>query len=77
MKYIVIELQTTGNNIANIVTSYDSKEQAESAYYAVLSAAAISSVPVHSATIITEEGYPLMHGHYTHEQPVIENEQTE
>lgn len=77
MKYIVIELQTTGNNTANIVTTYDVREQAESAYYAILSAAAISSVPVHSATIITEEGYPLMNGHYTHEQPVIEDEQTE
>lgn len=77
MRYIVIELQTTGNNTANIVTSYDSKEQAESAYYAVLSAAAVSSVPVHSAVIITEEGYPLMSGHYKHEQPVIEDEQTE
>lgn len=77
MRYIVIELQTTGNSTANIVTSYDSKEQAESAYYAILSAAAVSSVPVHSAVIITEEGYPLMSGHYKHEQPVIEDEQTE
>lgn len=77
MRYIVIELQTTGNSTANIVTAYDSKEQAESAYYAILSAAAVSSVPVHSAAIITEEGYPLMSGHYKHEQPVIEDEQTE
>lgn len=77
MKYIVIELQTTGNNTANIVTAYDVKEQAESAYYAVLSTAAISSVPVHSVILITEEGYPLMNGHYTHEHPVVENEQTE
>ena len=77
MKYIVIELQTTGTNTANIVTTYDVREQADSAYYAVLSAAAISSVPVHSVILITEEGYPLMNGHYTHEQPVIENEQTE
>lgn len=77
MRYIVIELQTTGNSTANIVTAYDSKEQAESAYYAILSAAAVSSVPVHSAVIITEEGYPLMSGHYKHEQPVIEDEQTE
>lgn len=77
MKYIVIELQTTGNNTANIVTSYDSKEQAESAYYAILSAAAVSSVPVHAATLITEEGRSLMFSYYTHEQPVIEDEQTE
>lgn len=77
MRYIVIELQTTDNNTANIVTSYDSKEQAESAYYAILSAAAVSSVPVHAATLVTEEGYPLMNGHYTHEQSTIEGEQTE
>ena len=64
-------------NTANIVTAYDIREQAESAYYAVLSAAAISSVPVHSVILITEEGYPLMNGHYTHEQPTIENESTE
>lgn len=77
MKYIVIELQTTNNNTANIVTTYDAREQAESAYYAVLSAAAISSIPVHSVILITEEGYPLMNGHYIHEQPTIEDEQTE
>lgn len=77
MKYIVIELQTQNDIVSNIVTSYDSKERAESAYYAVLSTAAISSVPVHAAVLITEEGYPLMSGHYKHEQSVTEDESTE
>ena len=44
--YIVIELQTNADGaIGNIVTAFNSEEQAFSNYHAILSAAAISSLP--------------------------------
>ena len=57
MKYIVIELQTAANgSVANIVTSHDTREQAESKYYNVLSSAAVSQVPCHAAVLMDSEG---------------------
>lgn len=57
MKYVLIELQTLeGGQVANIVTSYDALPQAESAYYSVLAAAAISTIPVHAAVLMTSTG---------------------
>ncbi|MBR4687107.1 MAG: hypothetical protein IKP01_02235 [Bacteroidales bacterium] len=57
MKYIVIELQTAANGaVANIVTSHDIREQAESKYHQILSSAAISELPCHAAVIMDSEG---------------------
>ncbi len=67
MTYIVIELQTNNGQTANIVTSHATREEAESKYYTVLAAAAISSVETHAATLLTSEGFPLMHQAYHHE----------
>ena len=66
MKYIVIELQKTGDTVSHILTTFDTINEAESHYYSILAAAAISSVSVHSAVIITEEGYPLKRECYKH-----------
>lgn len=38
MKYVVIELQDLGSQVANLVTAYDSVNQAEQKYHEVLSA---------------------------------------
>lgn len=66
--YIVIELQKNSQGVvSNIVTSYESLPEAESKYYSVLAAAAISTVPVHSAIIVSEEGFPVKHQCYKHE----------
>lgn len=66
--YIVIELQKNAEGVvSNIVTSHDSLAKAESAYYSVLAAAAISNVPVHSAIIVSEEGFPVKHQCYKHQ----------
>lgn len=67
MKYIVIELQTNGGTTANIVTTHDTREAAESKYHTVLAAAAISNVEVHAATILTPDGFQLMSQSYHHE----------
>lgn len=67
--YIVVEIQkSSAGTIATIVNSFATRNEAESSYHTILAAAAISSVPVHSAVIMTEEGQTLMFQSYTHEE---------
>lgn len=66
MTYLVIELQTTNNITSHLAWSYDSIEQAESKYHAVLSAAAISSIPIHAAVILNQEGNTIRSWFYEH-----------
>ena len=66
--YLVIELQKTGNQLAHIVTTFSDKNEAESKYYNVLAAAAVSSVQKHAAVIITEDGMKIKSEVYEHEQ---------
>ena len=55
--FIVIELQTNDSGeLGNFVWSFDKKEQAENKYYSVLSYAAVSELPVHSAVMLDEQG---------------------
>ena len=56
-KYLVIEIQKTSEGVvSNIVTAYDDKKLAESAYYTILASAAVSELPLHTAMIIDDEG---------------------
>jgi hypothetical protein len=65
--YIVIELQKTADgNLTHLETVHATKEEAESKYHTILSYAAVSELPKHSATILDENGSPLMYKHYTH-----------
>lgn len=67
MKYIVIELQESADGqVANIVTSHDTVNEAESKYHAILSAAAVSSVPVHSAIMVNSHGGYINSQSYDH-----------
>ena len=67
MAFVVIELQKhEDGKVANIVTQKDTQPEAESLYHSVLAAAAVSKLPVHSAVILSEEGFPLMHQCYKH-----------
>ena len=66
MKYLVIEIQNTGAQISNIVTAHETRNDADSKYYSVLAAAAISEVPVHAAALLTEEGRCLKNDYYNH-----------
>lgn len=55
--YIVIELQKTApDTVANIVTAHADLNVALSDYHRILSAAAVSQVPIHSAVLITDSG---------------------
>lgn len=66
--YIVVELQKNAEGVvSNIVTSHETLAEAESKYYSVLAAAAVSEIPVHSAIIVSEEGFPVRHECYKHQ----------
>lgn len=65
--YIVIELQKNAEgHVSNIVTEYANIDKAESKYHSILASAAVSNVPVHSAIIVSEEGFPVKHQCYKH-----------
>ena len=65
--YIVIELQKNPEGVvSNIVTSHDTLAEAESKFYTVLASAAVSTIPVHSAILVSEEGFPVKHQCYKH-----------
>ena len=66
--YIVIELQTAANGaVSNIVWAYASRDEAYSKYHAVLSAAAVSSLPCHACTILFHNGQEIAHECFKHE----------
>ena len=63
--YIVIELQkNTDGTVASTVTDHTELAEAESKYYSVLAYAAVSGIPVHSAILVSEEGFPVRHQCY-------------
>lgn len=64
--YILIELQTTNGQTANIATAFEDKLQAESAYHSVLSFAATSNVGIHAAVLLDEKGNLLKREFYRH-----------
>lgn len=66
--FIVVELQRNVEGIvSNIVTSHNNLAEAESKYHTVLASAAVSEIPVHSAILVSEEGFPVMYQCYKHE----------
>lgn len=66
--YIVIELQTNADGaIGNIVTAYNSREQAFSKYHTILSAAAVSALPCHAAVILDNKGMQIAAQYFEHE----------
>lgn len=65
--YIVIELQKNAEGVvSNIVTSHETLADAESKYYSILASAAVSTIPVHSAILVSEEGFPVRNQCYKH-----------
>jgi len=58
--YIVIELQTNdGGTVGNFVWAFATREEAFAKYHAVLSAAAVSVLPVHAAVILDNHGLQI------------------
>lgn len=69
MKYIVLEMQTHADGqVGTLLTAYDDKATAESAYYMVLAAAVLSSLAMHAAVLMMNDGTVLMKASYEHTQ---------
>lgn len=54
--YYIIELQTTDQTHGNIVKTANDYNEAMSMYYAIMSAAAISSIKYHVCMVVDEHG---------------------
>ena len=66
--YAVIELQKSSDTqLATLVTTHATLNEAYSKYHSILAAAAISSVPVHGAVILSDMGDLLATQHFEHE----------
>ena len=75
MKYLVIEIQKSNNGqVSQIVTSHAERAEAEQKYHTVLAYAAVSSVDIHSAVMLTDEGDMIKKETYYHGQPEEEEE---
>lgn len=74
--FIVMEIQTS-DTVSTLVDSFEERNDAESKYHQILSAAAISTVPKHGAVMLTDEGTRLKNECYIHEQPEPEPEPEE
>jgi len=83
-QYYVIELQKyvdgSYGDIKHVVWDEDptkARLKAESKFYEVLSAAAISELPVHAAIMFTSDGVPVMNQKYVHAVAQVEPEPEE
>lgn len=69
MKYLVIEIQKFADGaMSTPAYAYDNAQSAEAKYHAVLSAAAVSALPVHSCVMINEEGMFIKGECFKHEE---------
>lgn len=68
MNYIVIEAQTNGDTTAILAKTYAAYPVAEQAYHTVLAAAAVSSVHIHAASMLNEQGQLIKRECYAHEE---------
>ena len=68
MRYIVIEIQTSADGtVGNLVTAYDTLNEAESKFHSIMAAAAVSKLPCHAALIVRSDGTLINSGRYEHE----------
>lgn len=73
-QYYVLEIQQYENgeyghlvHFAYDADANTARLKGESKYYEILAAAAVSALPSHAATLISSEGFPIMHKCYKHE----------
>ena len=66
--YIVLEIQTSDQVATLPPIIKATKEEAYSAYYSILAAAAISQLPMHAAVLMTNEGNIIEHKAFTHQE---------
>ena len=72
--YIVLETQTNKDGtVGTIPMAYESLNEAKSKYHSILSAAAISSVPRHTAFLVVDDGRVLQSESFKHELEVSDD----
>jgi len=75
MKYITVEIQKfEDGNIGLLTAVKDTEREAISQFHTVMAAAAVSNLPRHSCTMLTEAGTPLRYESY---EKIVEPEETE
>lgn len=73
--YIVIEIQTNASGaVGNFVWAFETRDEAFAKYHAVLSSAAVSSLPIHACVILQNDGLQIAAQHFDHRQPEPEPE---
>lgn len=74
--YIIIEAQTTNGVTAVVPPVVKSNyNEAEQEYHTKLSYAAVSTVPLHAVTMLTENGKMVKYECYDHRQPEAVSEE--
>lgn len=69
--FIVLELQKNSDGtVGNIVYTFDTLNEADSKFHNILSYAAVSDVPIHSAVILSERGKLIKTDSYEHKEDV-------
>lgn len=68
--YTILEQQTFENGTVAVppIQTREDRNEAYSVYYMTLAAAAISSVPMHSVTLLENTGREVEHQCFMHEQ---------
>lgn len=76
-QFYIVEIQQYPNGDFGHIVHYAfdedpnrAREKADSKFYEVLSACAISELPLHSAILFSTEGFPIDHKCYKHEGAV-------
>ena len=66
--YIVLEIQTLSDGSIGIPApqTYETINEAEARFHTILSVAASSEIPMHSAMVITPDGMTIRGEHYEH-----------
>ena len=68
MKYLVLEVQTNASGqVGSFVFSFDTRDEADSKYHALLSIASVSDIPIHCVYMFSNNGHfidaePHFHG---------------
>lgn len=72
--FITIEMQVLSNDTFGLNKwIFDNMPEAEAKYYSLLSVAALSNVPIHTAMIIDPFGTCITSKSYTHSQELESN----
>lgn len=64
--FVVLEIQTTESTMSATPWKFDSLAEAKQKYHSVLAFAAVSSVPIHTAMIVSSYGQVVSAEYFEH-----------